>query len=318
MNVHAIAAVELWVGNARQATSYFVNAFGFSLTACDRSVGDRVSYQIRQGSVRLILTGATVRDSPVAEFVRDHGDGVRDVRFAVRGGDGDVISAFGDTVHSLVDDARAGDGPGAEHSGADGAAGAGIVAVDHVAVSVDAGERERCVARYEEELGFERFGAAIERIDVGGSAFQMSSVRSRAGDATLVFTEPADGQSQIADFLAENHGPGVHHLAFATDDIVRTAATLRARHVRTLPIADAYYPPARERVGDEALPWDALEELGILVDRDQDGLLLQAFTDPIGDRPTLYFEIIQRIGATGFGSDNVKALYHAVSQRAGD
>jgi 4-hydroxyphenylpyruvate dioxygenase len=140
----------------------------------------------------------------------------------------------------------------------------------------------------------------------------MSSVRARTGTATFVFTEPADGRSQIADFLVQNGGPGVHHLAFATNDIVETATALRARRVATLGVPAAYYQQARARLGDVDLPWDELEDLGILVDCDDDGVLLQAFTDPIGDRPTLYFEIIQRVGATGFGTENIRALYQSV------
>ncbi len=300
-----MGAVELWVGNARHAARWFAAALGFSVVETARpSSGDRVSYVLQQGGITMIVTGATRRGSPVAEFVARHGDGVRDVSLTVEGRAPGVITAFGDTVHTLVEPPASPSPPGPD--------GVGLRAVDHVAVSVEPGDRERIAARYQDELGFVRIGTPMERVDVGGSAFAMSSVRARSGDATLVFAEPAAGPSQIADFLAEYGGPGVHHLAFATDDVLATATRLRDRGVRTLPVPPAYYPHARARLGDVDLPWERLEALGILVDRDEDGLLLQAFTEPIGDRPTLYFEIIQRCGALGFGADNVRALYHAV------
>lgn len=283
--------------------------------------GDRVSYVLGQGAVRLVVTGATERDSPVAEFVRLHGDSVRDIALTAHDHRGTAsIPAFGDTVHTLLDAASSHDADLAApvESVAQTAAArplppVGLVTVDHIAVSVAAGARETVAARYEQELGFERLGSPTESIDLGQSAFTMSSVRSLQGAATFVFAEPAaDRPSQIADFLLENGGPGVHHVAFATTDIVRTATALEARQVRMLRVPDSYYQQARERLGTYDLPWDELERLGILVDSDEDGLLLQAFTDPIGDRPTLYFEIIQRVGATGFGTENVRALYHAV------
>jgi 4-hydroxyphenylpyruvate dioxygenase len=294
------AAIELWVGNARHASSYLTNALGFALIGVDRADGT-VSYRLAQGGVSMVVTGATRRDSPVADFVRRHGDGVRDIVLTATDGSG-TTTGFGDTVHTLVEAGPPDTGP----------VGVGLTAIDHVAVSVAPGDRDRCVARYEDELGFERFGESVELVDIGDSAFTMSSVRAGGGSATFVFAEPADGPSQIADFLREYDGPGVHHLAFATSDIVHAATALRARGVATLPVPGGYYEQARARVGRLDLPWDALQDLGILVDRDQDGVLLQAFTDPIGDRPTLYFEIIQRIGSTGFGTDNVRALYHAV------
>lgn len=309
MKARDIAAIELWVGNARQTASYLTNVFGFSLAGVERAAGDRVSYLLQQGDVRMTVTGATVRDSAVADFVRRHGDGVRDISLTVQvESEYGVVAAFGDTLHTLVGENESRAGPASAYP-------VGLVAVDHVAVSVETGDRERYVARYEHELGFERIGSRTIFVEVGGSAFTMSSVRAQQGNATLVFAEPADGPSQIADFLAENDGPGVHHLAFATIDIVKTATTLRARGVGTLPVPGEYYSRARARLGDLDLPWDALEDLGILVDRDDDGVLLQAFTDPIGDRPTLYFEIIERVGATGFGTENIRALYQAVARQ---
>ncbi len=319
MKARDIASIELWVGNACQATSYLTNAFGFSLTGTEANApgaSDRVSYLLQQGEVRLIVTGSTRRDSPVADFVRRHGDGVRDISLTVQDTDGGrAISAFGDTLHTLVSDAPTGAGRACADSEAvtpPETDEVGLVAVDHLAVSVAAGDREGCVARYENELGFRRFGSPIQHVDLGDSAFTMSAVRGQRGNATFVFAEPANGPSQIADFLAENDGPGVHHLAFATSDIVKTATALRARRVRTLPVPVTYYEQARARLGNLDLPWDELADLGILVDCDDDGVLLQAFTDPIGDRPTLYCEIIQRDGATGFGAANIRALYHAV------
>jgi 4-hydroxyphenylpyruvate dioxygenase len=309
VRVAEIAGLELWVGNARQTASYLTHAYGFEQIGDDSRGPDQVSYELEQGGVRLRVTGATDRDAPVASFVRRHGDGVRDIVLSVHDPDGRApVPAFGETVHTLVGLAPT---PSVGELVGSGAP-VGLLAIDHVAISVEPGQRTACVDRYERDLGFEALGPPRVDIDVGESAFTMSSVQARDGSATLVFAEPADGPSQIADFLRENGGPGVHHVAFATGDIVATAAALRARGVGTLQVPAGYYQQARERFRDHDLPWEELERLGILVDRDDDGLLLQAFTDPIGDRPTLYFEIIQRMGATGFGTENVRALYHAV------
>jgi 4-hydroxyphenylpyruvate dioxygenase len=306
VRIREFGSIELWVGNARHTTSYLSHAFGFTVTGLSGGLPeDRVSYVLEEGQIRLIVTGATRRDSPVADFVRRHGDGVRDISLT---GDQaemeDVVQGFGDTVHTIVTN------PDVVHR--ENAGSVGLDRIDHIAVSLDAGRRSQVVARYGTELGFVDVGAPVEYVDIGVSSFAMSAVRASEGGATFVFAEPTDGPSQIRDFLNEHGGAGVHHIAFQTRDVISTARALRSRGVEILSVPSVYYREARDRLPGLDQPWAELEELGILVASDHGGLLRQAFTEPIGDRPTLYFEIIERVGATGFGTDNIRALYHAV------
>jgi 4-hydroxyphenylpyruvate dioxygenase len=324
--------LELWVGSARHAASFFSHVLGFSVADAHPHVeADRVSYLLQQGDARIVLTGARSAESPVADYVRVHGDGVRDIGFLVddvtaahesvvgrgaspvraphRSGPGNdcraSVGAFGDAIHTLFDRS---DAPRRGERSA-----VGLVALDHLAVSVESGSREHWVRQYEETFGFERVGHD-EHIEVDGSAFNMTTVRASRGSATLVFVEPdaVARRSQIADYLDHFRGPGVHHIAFASDDILETVAALHSRGLRMLDVPSGYYVAARERLVGLDVPWAELEHFGVLVDRDEEGHLFQVFTEPIGDRPTVYLEIIQRVGATGFGHDNVRALYHAV------
>jgi 4-hydroxyphenylpyruvate dioxygenase len=306
MSIQDFASIELWVGNARHTSSYLTHAFGFVVTELIGGLPhDRISYVLEQGGIRLTVTGATCRDSPVADFVRRHGDGVRDITLTADQAEVDgIVPGFGDTVHTLVS------GSPVAHPKSTGSV--GLDRIDHVAVSVDAGSRSEVVAQYETGLGFVGVGDPVEYVDIGISSFVMSAVRASAGGATFVFAEPTDGPSQIRDFLSEYGGAGVHHIAFQTSDVIATARALKSRGVEILSVPSVYYQEARDRLSGLDQPWADLEELGILVASDHGGLLRQAFTEPIGDRPTLYFEIIERVGATGFGADNIRALYHAV------
>ena len=344
--------LELWVGNARAAAALFASAFGFTVTAYagpETGVRDRVSYVLDQGEVRLVLTGALSPDSPVASHVRRHGDGVRDVALAVshagdayeaalaRGGAGlrapwterdrsgtirrSTIATYGDTQHTFVErDRYAGAfAPGFTTEGLPpvpvGPA-VGLRRIDHVVANVEQGALDGWVSFYRKVLGFDQlvhFGD--DQISTDYSAL-MSTVVWDGSKVVLPLNEPADGRrkSQIQEYLDYYGCAGVQHVALRTDDIVTTVSALRARGVRFLAVPDSYYDDVRRRLGDLDLAWDDIRRLGILVDRDQDGHLLQIFTENVTDRPTVFFEVIQREGAKGFGAGNFKALFEAIER----
>lgn len=324
-------SLELWVGNVGRTALFFTDVLGFSIVPDDdRPVGDdRTSCSVQLGDARVVLTQAGEPGSAVADYVRLHGDGVKDIGFTVRGVDAlfdsavrrgafpiraprteggrrqATVAAFGDATHTLFEHTD-------EAQDVEGEA-VGVRALDHLAVSVEADSRERWVQFYEDVFGFERIGRD-ERIELDGSAFTMATVRGPNGGPTLVLAEPASGSrpSQIADHLDRFGGAGVHHIAFATDDIFATVSVLRTRGLRLLEVPPGYYELGRRRLAGLDVSWDALEQCGVLVDRDGDGHLFQVFTEPLGDCPTVYLELIQRVGSQGFGNDNVRALYHAV------
>jgi 4-hydroxyphenylpyruvate dioxygenase len=358
--------VEWWVGNARAFAGFLAGAFGFEPVAYagpESGRADRVSHLLVQGRIRFLVTGALTPESPVAEHVRRHGDGVRDVCFEVRdvdaayawavhhgarperppatdedgGGDGDgsgvgrgdgghgvirhaAIGAYGDTVHTFLD--RSGyrglfapqfvDSPLASPTGPP----VGLGAIDHVVGNVERGSLDWWVRYYETVLGLdELLHFSDEQISTEYSAL-MSTVVWNGDKIVLPINEPAEGRrkSQIEEYLDYYRSPGVQHLALRTPDIVQAVRALRARGVRFLEVPPEYYDEARQRMAGVELPWEALAELGILVDRDQDGYLLQIFTENLGDRPTVFFEIIQREGAKGFGEGNFKALFEAIER----
>lgn len=313
---------------------------------------DRVSYLLEQGKVRFLITGALHPSSPVAAHVRRHGDGVRDVAFVVddvdeayasaisRGAvpvrppaddiDADgwgivrhaAIATYGETVHTFLDRSRY-RGPfapqfeAADHADPLGAP-VGIDRVDHVVGNVEQGQLDRWVGFYQSVLGFDQ----LVHFDQDAISTEYSALMSTVvwdhDRVVLPINEPAAGRrkSQIEEFLDYYGSPGVQHIALATDDIVAAVAALRARGVRFLDVPVSYYDDARRRLADLGadLPWDRLAELGILVDRDAGGYLLQVFTECVTDRPTVFFEIIQREGATGFGEGNFKALFEAIER----
>jgi 4-hydroxyphenylpyruvate dioxygenase len=344
--------LELWVGNARTAAGFFASALGFNVTAYagpETGVRDRASYVLEQGEIRLVLTAALSPASPIAAHVRAHGDGVRDVAFAVshaanayraaltRGAVGlrapwterdqsgtikrATVATYGDTQHTFVERERYA-GPFAPGFTTEGLppppAGpeVGLRRIDHVVANVEQGALERWVEFYRRVLGFDQlvhFGD--DQISTAYSAL-MSTVVWDGSKVVLPLNEPAEGRrrSQIQEYLDSYGSPGVQHVALRTDDIVTTVRALRARGLRFLSVPDAYYDDVRRRLGDLALPWDELRSLGVLVDRDEDGYLLQIFTETVTDRPTLFLEIIQREGARGFGAGNFKALFEAIER----
>jgi len=344
MTVLGFSHLQFWVRDAR-ATAMFLQArLGFSVTALDENIGtDSVphAYELRQGEIVFFVTDAMRYPSDVSDFVGRHGDGVRDLALSVdnaaavgeqamaagaeampsrNGGWDRVIKGFGDTVHSLVE-RSAPTMPAAQRSERNGDAqhsaepSVNLLSIDHCAVSVEAGEREKWARFYEEALGMPKV-PGDRMVEVDGSAFTMSTVQVPAGDAALVLAEPTTSsrKSQIADYLDHFQGPGVHHIALSTDDIVQTVTALRARGMQMLDVPASYLGTGEARLGgiDLGTDWRELATLGILVDADEDGHLLQAFTPPLGDRPTTCFEIIQREGTRGFGAHNVRDLYAQV------
>ena len=347
--------LEWWVGNARAFAGFLASAFGFSPVAHagpETGRRDRVSYMLQQGDVRFLVTGGLTPDSPVAEHVRQHGDGVRDVAFLVddvdraydaalaRGatsfrppaddvdatGNGVIrhaaIATYGETVHTFLDRSRY-TGPFApqfEPSPLRTPIGppVGVERIDHVVANVELGTLDTWVGYYEKVLGFDQLvHFTDEAISTEYSAL-MSTVVWNHDRIVLPINEPAEGRrkSQIEEYLDYYGSPGVQHIAMRTPDIVTAVAALRDRGVRFLDVPPSYYDEARERMAGTgaALPWERLAELGILVDRDHDGYLLQIFTETVTDRPTVFFEIIQREGAKGFGEGNFKALFQAIER----
>ena len=345
-------AIELWVGNARAFAGFLSSAFGFRITAYagpETGWADRASYVLEQGRIRFVVTAALTPDSPIADHVREHGDGVHDLAFAVpdaarafeaavgRGAlpveephvvnddHGGVrlarIAAYGETGHSFVD--RSGYGgayrPGYTTDGLPPSVAArpvGLELVDHVVGNVEKGSLERWVDFYRSVLGFERLRHFDDsQISTEYSAL-MSTVVWDGAQIVLPLNEPAEGRrkSQIQEYLDTYHGPGVQHIALGTSDIVAAVSSLRQRGLRFLEAPPAYYDDVRARLGHLDLPWEDLRRLGILVDEEPDGWLLQIFTETLGDRPTLFVEIIQRGGARGFGAGNFKALFEAIER----
>jgi 4-hydroxyphenylpyruvate dioxygenase len=352
MPLHGIDHIELWVGNAAQAAYYFEHAFGFvpvAFAGLETGLRDRVSHVLEQGRIRLVLTGTLHDDSDVAEHQRRHGDGVKRVALGVpdvavayreataRGARGlrepfeltdehgsvrmADIAAYGDTVHRFVE--RGGyEGaflPGyAEVPHEGDARRPGLFAgIDHVVANVELGAMERWVKYYEDVFGMtELIHFSDEAISTEYSALMSKVVTSGDGRVKFPINEPAEGarKSQIDEYLEFYGGPGVQHIAVSTTDIVRCVQELQARGVRFLRTPDSYYEGVPARVGEIDQSVDDLRRLGILVDRDDEGYLLQIFSKPLGDRPTIFFEIIERHGARGFGEGNFKALFEAIER----
>ena len=345
--------VEWWVGNARTFSGFLMSAFGFECTAYagpETGVRDKASYVLEQGDIRFVVSGALTAESPIAAHVRAHGDGVHDLAWLVddadrayalaveRGGrpvrepwseddeQGSLrlaqIGTYGETVHTFVDRRRyTADRlePGYHADGlppAPAGPPVGLRSVDHVVGNVELGRLDDWVRFYSDVLGFRQLvHYDDDQISTEYSAL-MSTVVWDGTKIVMPLNEPAEGRkkSQIQEYIETYDGPGVQHLALRTDDIVASVDALRARGVRFMTVPETYYVDARRRLADVALPWDDLQRLHILADRDEEGYLLQIFTETVTDRPTVFFEVIERRGARGFGEGNFKALFQAIER----
>lgn len=343
--------IEFWVGNARQSALYYATAFGFALTGYrgpETGVRDRASYLLVQDKLRFVLTTPLGPEGPLAEHVARHGDGVRDMAFwvddaraahatAVRRGatsardpevisdaDGEVVVAairtYGDTIHSLIERRNY---HGLFLPGFEPAAfpfpprPTGLKYVDHCVGNVELGRMNAWVKFYEDVLGFTNILSFDDKTITTEYSALMSKVMSNGnGRIKFPINEPAAGKkkSQIDEYLEFYRGPGVQHIAIATDDIVATVRDLKARGIEFLRVPAEYYEAVPDRVGTIQEDLGPLQELGVLVDRDDEGYLLQIFSKPVQDRPTLFYEIIQRRGAKSFGAGNFKALFEAIER----
>ena len=343
--------VEFYVGNAKQASHFYRTAFGFQLLAYrgpETGVREAASYLLQQNKIRLVLTTPLRPSHPAAEHVHRHGDGVRDLalwvenareafRTAIERGarpalepmvledeSGRVVLAaihtYGDTIHTLVErsDYRGLFLPGfraVEQRYRPGPV--GLQYVDHIVGNVELGRMNEWVGFYERVMGFKNL-ISFDDKDISTEYSSLMSKVVSSGNERIKFpiNEPAQGKkkSQIDEYLEFYGGAGAQHLALATNDIIETVTALRDRGVEFLTVPTTYYEELQERVGRIEEPVDRLQELGILVDRDPDGYLLQIFTKPVEDRPTLFYEIIQRKGARSFGKGNFKALFEAIER----
>jgi len=348
--------VEFYVGNAKQAAHFYKTAFGFQSEAysgLETGKKDRVSYVLRQDKIRLVLTSPLGSASPINEHIVKHGDGVKvvalwveDARSAFeettkRGAKpfmepevekdehGEVVRSgiytYGETVHMFVERKNYNGQflPGYRKWESDyNPEPTGLKYIDHMVGNVGWGEMNTWVKWYEDVMGFVNFLTFDDKQITTEYSALMSKVMSNGnGRIKFPINEPAEGikKSQIEEYLDFYEGPGVQHLAVATDDIVKTVAALKARGVEFLPPPpQAYYDDIPRRLGAhmDTMKEDLnkLQELSILVDADEEGYLLQIFTKPLQDRPTLFFEIIQRMGAKGFGAGNFKALFESIER----
>ena len=349
LQLHGIDHVELYVGNAYQAAHFYRSMFGFRPIAragLETGMRDRMSVVMEQGDIRLVLTSGLHPESPITRHAALHGDAVKDVAFtvenvelafesAVRRGAKPVaepvvredehgrlvratIGAPGETVHSLVERR---DYTGAFFPGYEAIVDAprvrpvGLTEVDHVAVSMEQGQLDGWVEFYKEVLGFHQ--SHQEMVWTRTSAMNSKVMEDASGKIKFPCVEPAESgsKSQVQEYLDFNHGAGAQHVAFLCRDICATVGAIRENGVRFLRVPSTYYEALEARVGalaPEKLA--AYEALGVLLDRDDEGLLMQIFSEPVGGRPTMFVELIERQGALGFGSGNIKALFEAVER----
>ncbi len=349
MPVHGIDHLELYVGNAAQAAFFFTRAFGFTETAysgLETGRRDRVSHVLEQGRIRLVLTGTLSGDDEIGEHHKRHGDGVHKIALGVPDAEGaywhavkhgargvmtphwteddhgavglSSVATYGDTVHLFVQrNGYAGAFlPGFEARGARSSEGL-FAGIDHVVGNVELGHMQEWVGYYERVFGMtELIHFSDEAISTEYSALMSKVVTDGSGRLKFPINEPAEGRrkSQIDEYLEYYRGAGVQHVALSTRDIVGAVGELRRRGVEFLAIPEAYYEDVPERIGEIEQDLADLRRLGILVDRNDEGYLLQIFTKPLGDRPTLFFEVIERHGSRGFGEGNFKALFEALER----
>ena len=345
----AVHHVEFYVGNAKQAAYYYRKAFGYDQIAYSGlETGDRekASYVLGQGRIRMVFSTPLNGDNELAEHIRKHGDGVKDIAFHVddakscyeaciaRGAksagepktisdeNGDITKAsiftYGETIHSFIsyDNYEGPFLPGFIESKIEGR-NVGLKFIDHIVGNVELGKMEHWVNFYADTMGFSQIQEfSDDDISTEYSALMSKVMESDNGRIKFPINEPAEGKrkSQIDEYLEFYEGAGVQHLALLTSDIIETIGKLKENGVEFLEVPDTYYEDLTERVGAIDEDIEVLRKLKILVDRDDEGYLLQLFTKPVEDRPTVFYEVIQRKGSKGFGVGNFKALFEAIER----
>lgn len=349
LGLKRIHHLEFWVGNAKQAAHYYRTGFGFNVAAyCGLETGNResTSWLMSQGDVRLLLTSPLHPGGPINEHLNQHGDGVRDIALEVedadhafaeatsRGAvavaephtlhsdDGELrvaaIQTYGDTIHSFISRADYGGPfmPGFVERVIPGEE-LGFIRVDHMVGNVELGKMNHWAQWYSDVMGFHRYITFDDKdISTEYSALMSIVMSDDNYVIKMPINEPAEGKkkSQIQEYLDFYHGPGCQHIALLTGDIIKTVSDMRHRGVEFLTVPKSYYDEVPARVGPIQEDLAVIAELGILVDRDEHGYLLQLFTKPVEDRPTLFYEIIQRHGCRGFGKGNFKALFESIER----
>jgi 4-hydroxyphenylpyruvate dioxygenase len=344
--------IEFYVGNAKQAAHFYRSAFGMKLVAYrgpETGTRDRASYLLQQNKIRFVLTTPLQPDGAITEHIRVHGDGVREIALCVedaasaytettkRGGRGvqapvvmqdeqgevrySAIAAYGDTIHGFVE--RKGYRgvflPGFQAVEAEDVVSrpVGLLHIDHMVGNVGWNQMDTWVNFYRDVMGFQLY----QHFDDSDISTEYSALMSKVmangnGRVKFPINEPAEGRrkSQIEEYLQFYGGAGVQHIAMATGNIIETVGKLRTQGVEFLRVPSTYYADLEQRCGKIDEPIEELADLGILVDRDDEGYMLQIFTKPVEDRPTLFFEIIQRKGSRSFGKGNFKALFEAIER----
>ena len=342
--------VEFYVGNAKQSAVYYEHCFGFSNTAyrgLETGYRDAASYLMEQGTINLVLTTALEPGNEINQHVARHGDAVKVIALEVpcakssyeaatsRGAEGAIepteesddkgtfrwsaVKAYGETLIKFVERSDY-DGlfaPGFTRRNYPNGNQVGLHTIDHIVGNVELGKMNEWVEFFSKSLGFSQLAHFDdEAISTEYSALMSKVMQDGSGKIKFPINEPAEGRnkSQIEEFLEYYGGPGVQHIACQTDNIIETVGEMRSRGVEFLHVPTTYYAELEDRVGKIDEPIDKLEELGILVDRDDDGYLLQIFTKPVEDRPTIFYEVIERHGARGFGEGNFKALFESIER----
>jgi 4-hydroxyphenylpyruvate dioxygenase len=343
--------IEFYVGNAKQSAYYYQSAWGYELVAYagpETGVRDRASYVLQQDKIRLVLTSSILPDTEISLHHQKHGDGVKVLALWVddatksyeetikRGAkslmqpvtlkdeNGEVvisaIQTYGDTVHKFVErkNYKGVFLPGFKPQKSNmRVKNVGLQYVDHCVGNVELGKMNEWVKFYEEVMGFKLLLTFDDKdISTEYSALMSKVVSNGNGYIKFPINEPASGKkkSQIEEYIEFYKGAGCQHIAVATNDIISTVSELRARGVEFLYVPENYYEDVLDRVGEIKEDFEAIKKLNILVDRDDEGYLLQLFTKPVQDRPTVFYEIIQRCGAKSFGKGNFKALFESIER----
>lgn len=347
LKLKKIHHVEFWVGNAKQAAYFYRQGFGFSQIAYSGlETGNRLStsYALSQNKTNFVVTTPLVPDHPAAEHIRKHGDGVKDIALHVEDADfafeeavkrgaepaweprdesdefGTIrrgaVKTYGDTIHSLISfkDYKGPFLPGFKEQVVSGRE-TGILRVDHMVGNVELGKMNHWAEFYSKIFGFHRFISFDDKdISTEYSALMSIVMSDDSYSVKFPINEPAPGRrkSQIDEYLEAYGGPGVQHIALQVKDVLYTVDRLQQNGIEFLRVPDSYYEILPKRIPNLDEPIEEIKRLGILVDHDEEGYLLQIFSKPVQDRPTVFFEIIQRKGSRGFGKGNFKALFEAL------